>query len=82
MQEMWVPWVSKIPWRRKWQKKKKKKKKKETASRYSILAWEIPWTEKPGELQSIGMQRVGTTETTLHAHLKSKTILREIPFFK
>ena len=37
---------------------KKKKKKKETAIHYSILAWEIPWTEKPGELQSIGMQRV------------------------
>ena len=24
----------------------------------SILAWEIPWTEKPGELQSMGSQRV------------------------
>jgi len=31
---------------------------KETATHYSILAWEIPWTEKPGELQYIGMQRV------------------------
>ena len=25
----------------------------------SILAWRIPWTEKPGKLQSIGSQRVG-----------------------
>ena len=25
----------------------------------SILAWEIPWTEEPGGLQSIGPQRVG-----------------------
>ena len=25
----------------------------------SILAWEIPWTEKPGGLQSMGSQRVG-----------------------
>ena len=25
----------------------------------SILAWKIPWTEKPGRLQSIGLQRVG-----------------------
>ena len=25
----------------------------------SILAWEIPWTEEPGGLQSIGSQRVG-----------------------
>ena len=24
-----------------------------------ILAWRIPWTEKPGGLQSIGSQRVG-----------------------
>ena len=25
----------------------------------SILAWEIPWTEEPGALQSMGSQRVG-----------------------
>ena len=25
----------------------------------SILAWEIPWTEEPGGLQSIESQRVG-----------------------
>ena len=25
----------------------------------SILAWRSPWTEKPGELQSVGSQRVG-----------------------
>ena len=24
----------------------------------SILAWEIPWTEEPGELQSMGSERV------------------------
>ena len=24
----------------------------------SILAWEIPWTEEPGSLQSMGLQRV------------------------
>ena len=30
--------------------------KKETYS--SILVWEIPWTEEPGELQSMGLQRV------------------------
>ena len=29
------------------------------ATHSSILAWEIPWTEKPGGLQSIGLQRVG-----------------------
>ena len=30
----------------------------EMAPHSSILAWEIPWTEKPGKLQSIGLQRV------------------------
>ena len=25
----------------------------------SILAWGIPWTEEPGRLQSMGLQRVG-----------------------
>ena len=25
----------------------------------SILAWRIPWTEEPGDLQSMGLQRVG-----------------------
>ena len=24
---------------------------------FSILAWEISWTEKPGELQSMGSQK-------------------------
>ena len=29
------------------------------ATHSSILAWRIPWTEEPGGLQSIGLQRVG-----------------------
>ena len=29
------------------------------ASDFGILAWIIPWTEKPGGLQFIGLQRVG-----------------------
>ena len=32
---------------------------KEMATHSSILAWEIPWTEEPGRLQSMGSQRVG-----------------------
>ena len=27
-------------------------------SHSSILAWRIPWTEEPGKLQSMGLQRV------------------------
>ena len=30
----------------------------EMATHSSILAWEMPWTEEPGGLQSIGPQRV------------------------
>ena len=29
------------------------------ATHSTILAWEIPWTEGPGRLQSMGSQRVG-----------------------
>ena len=29
------------------------------AAHSSILAWEIPWTEESGGLQSMGLQRVG-----------------------
>ena len=32
---------------------------KEMATHFSILAWEIPWTEEPGALQSMGSQGVG-----------------------
>ena len=32
---------------------------KEIATHSSILAWEIPWIEEPGGLQSMGSQRVG-----------------------
>ena len=31
----------------------------EMAPHFSTLAWEIPWTEEPGRLQSMGLQRVG-----------------------
>ena len=29
---------------------------KEMATRSSIFAWEIPWTEEPGRLKSVGLQ--------------------------
>ena len=35
---------------------------KEMAVYASILAWEIPWTEKPGGLQSMGSQESNRTE--------------------
>ena len=30
-----------------------------TATHSSTLAWRIPWTEEPGGLWSVGLQRVG-----------------------
>ena len=35
---------------------------KEMATHVSILAWEIPWTEEPTGLQSMGLQELDMTE--------------------
>ena len=48
MQETWV-----------WSLGGKDPVEKEMATHCSILAWRIPWTEKPGSLQSTGSQKVG-----------------------
>ena len=37
------------------------------ATHSSILVWEIPQTEEPGRLQSMGLQRVGHDLVTEHA---------------
>ena len=44
---------------------------KEIATHSSILAWEIPWTEEPGRLQSMGSQVSDTTLATEHTHTPS-----------
>ena len=36
------------------------------ATHFSILAWEIPWTEETGRLQSMGSPRVGHGLATEH----------------
>ena len=41
---------------------------KEMATHSSILAWEIPWTEKPGGLQSMGHRRVRHNLATKQQH--------------
>ena len=38
------------------------------ATHSSILAWRIPWTEKPDRLQSMGSQRVGQDLEKEHTH--------------
>ena len=57
---------------------------KEMATHSSTLAWKIPWTEKPGRLQSMGLQRVRHNWATslslyLHhvmKHKKSQSLFR------
>jgi len=48
MQETWVPPLG-----------QEDLLEKEMATHSSTVAWKIPWTEEPGRLQSMGLQRVG-----------------------
>ena len=48
---MWETWVRSLG--------REDPLEKEMATHSSILAWEIPWTEETGKLQSMGSQRVG-----------------------
>ena len=51
------------------------------ATHSSMLAWRIPWTEEPGGLQSMGLQRVGhdgMTEYDLAIQLLGKYVERPI----
>ena len=38
----------------------------------SILAWKIPWTEEPGGLQSMGLQRVEHDQVHTHRILMTE----------
>ena len=46
---------------------------KEMATYSSILAWESPWTDEPGRLLSMGLQRVGHNSVTERAHTHTHT---------
>ena len=48
MQETWVRFLG-----------RRDPLEKEMATHTSFLAWRIPWTEEPGGLQSMELQRVG-----------------------
>ena len=48
--EMQETWIQALGWEDPLEKK--------MATHSSIFAWEIPWTEEPGRLQSMGFQRV------------------------
>ena len=48
---------------------------KEMATHSRILAWEIPWTEEPGRLQFIGLQKAGGyTVPDIKTYYKHKII--------
>ena len=49
MQEMWIQSLS-----------LEEPLEKGMATHSSILGWEIPWTEEPGGLQSMGLQKSQT----------------------
>ena len=49
---------------------------KEMATHSNILAWEIPWTEEAGGLQSIGLQQLGVTkQLSMHACITVREVL-------
>ena len=60
MPAMWETWVWSLGW--------EDSLEKEMATHSSILAWRIPWTEEPGGLQSMGLQRVGHNWVTSLTH--------------
>ena len=60
MQESQETWVQSLSW--------EDPLEKEMATLFSILAWRIPWTEKPGGLQSTGLQRVRYDWATKHTN--------------
>ena len=55
-QETWIPFLG-------WEDTLEK----EMGPHSDILAWKTPWTKEPGELQSMGSQRVGHNWSTEHA---------------
>ena len=47
---MWETWVRSLGW--------EDPLEEGMATHSTILAWRVPWTEEPGGLQSMGLQRV------------------------
>ena len=48
---VWEIWVRSLGW--------ENPLEEGMATHSSILSWRTPWTEEPGGLQSLGLQRVG-----------------------
>ena len=52
------------------------------AAHSGILAWEIPWTEEPTGLQSMGFKTVGHHRATDHTHTHTHTHTQDIYYVK
>ena len=52
---------------------------KEITTHSSMLAWRIPWTEKPGRLQSMGCRRVGHNLETKHHQHRNRPANKDLP---
>ena len=50
------------------------------ATHSSVLAWRIPWTEKPGRLQSMGSHRVRHDSSDLAAAAAEGVYVKYFPF--
>ena len=46
------------------------------ATHSNILAWEIPWTEDPGGLHSMGSQRIRYDSATEHTHTHTHRVMQ------
>ena len=55
---LYSPWGCKESDTTEWPSLYKQYMEKWMATHFRVLAWEIPWTEEPGQLQSTGSQRV------------------------
>ena len=74
MQEMQETQVQSLGW--------KDPLEREMATHHSILAWRIPWTEKPGKLQSMRSQRVGSKWKTEQQQQQQQYIYMSILIFQ
>ena len=67
MQEIWVQSLS-----------REDPLQKEMATHSRILAWEIPWKEEPGGLQSMGLQTVGHDLATNSSKVLSELVVKDV----
>ena len=63
-------WIQSLGWEDSWEK--------EMATHSSILAWEIPWTEEPGWLQSMGHESLTRLSIVFMVHVLHSIVVESI----